>query len=83
MSIIEQGRRRLNAPPADLTRESNGTRALAKRRVPLYRVQPLARTATVARLRTRQAPLTGSYTEETVWADAEAGPGRTKAKVTL
>lgn len=83
MSLIVEGRRRINAPPSDLTRESNGTRAIARRRIPNYRQTPLTRTATIARLRDRRTPLTGSYTEEQIWADAEAGPGRTKAKVTL
>lgn len=71
MSLIQQGRRRLNAPQADLYRESAGTRALAKKRIPNFRTQPLKRTATIGRLRTG------------VWADAEAGAGRTRAKVTL
>lgn len=71
MSLITPGRRRLNSPQAELYRESTGTRALAKRRIPTFRQTPLQRTATIGRL------------PDGVWADSEAGVGRTKARVDL
>ena len=83
MSLLQPGRRRLNAQQPELYREAQGSRALAKRRIPTFTTQPLARTATIGRLRTVNAPLTGYEVEETPWADAQGGPGKVRARIEL
>ena len=83
MSLIQDGRRRLNNPPSPLYRESVGTRALAKRRIPNFRDHPLRREATTGKIVDNHTLPTGTVKESTIWADLEAGHGHTRAKVDL